>query len=225
MLIPPTPMIAGKGPAAVPGYETVAEKEMDFPPSETLTVKVLPDNDPVTDAGLGGRVPSSNCWKSWKISWRRQSHCALVVTLVPSKNVKGSGRKLLVRKVGFDGSVGQPLGAGPAVAVVEGMVFVTVVGMVVGTGVGVVGGVVVGTAPGRHCEYQSFCLEQEEPETQVVGPVQPIPPPDNRVSRSVFSTVQWDLHWPQTCCWARAGRARIRAMKDCFKAMSVSNQP
>lgn len=138
-------MMAGKGPAPVLGYETVAEKEIDFPESEALTVKVLPDNDPVSVAGLGGRVPSSNCWKSWKISWRRQSHCALVVTLVPPKNVKGSGRKLLLVKVGFEGSVGQPLGAGAAVVVG------TVVGMVVGTGVGV-GEAVVGAAPGRHCE-------------------------------------------------------------------------
>ena len=31
--------------------------------------------------------------------------------------------------------------------------------------------------PGKHCQYQSFCLLHVAPETQVVEPVQPIPPP------------------------------------------------
>ena len=38
--------------------------------------------------------------------------------------------------------------------------------------------VVTGAAvPGRHCEYQSFSFVQTAPETQVVWPFQPLPPP------------------------------------------------
>jgi len=60
-------------------------------------------------------------------------------------------------------------------------------------------GVVVGgfVEPGRHCEYQSFWYVQVQPETQVVAPVQPIPP-----------------HWPQPLCWAAAADAR--RMTDFF---------
>lgn len=32
-------------------------------------------------------------------------------------------------------------------------------------------------APGRHCEYHEFWYVQQLPASQVVGPVQPMPPP------------------------------------------------
>src|SRR6185503_6881852 len=43
--------------------------------------------------GVTGLSPYSNCWARAAISPRRQVHWAFVVTGVPSKNVKGSGRK------------------------------------------------------------------------------------------------------------------------------------
>jgi hypothetical protein len=36
---------------------------------------------------------------------------------------------------------------------------------------------VLDAAPGTHCEYQSFNLVQVNPETQVVDPEYPFPPP------------------------------------------------
>jgi len=37
----------------------VTEKEIDFPESAQLIVKVLPEREAVTEEGLGGIVPSS----------------------------------------------------------------------------------------------------------------------------------------------------------------------
>lgn len=55
--------------------------------------------------------------------------------------------------------------------------------------------VVVGAeAPGWHCEYHSFSLTQDEPESQVVPPVQPLPPPANGLHESVsaeYSPYTW----------------------------------
>src|SRR5512138_1815797 len=55
-----------------------------------------------------------------RISWRRHSHCALVVTFVPSKNVNGSGSFLFTGKAlasGRLGSVHLALGPLPALLV------------------------------------------------------------------------------------------------------------
>lgn len=59
MLKPPMAMIAGKGAVPDAGVEMVTVKEMDLPWSETLMVRVLPENEPVTLCGLLGKVPSS----------------------------------------------------------------------------------------------------------------------------------------------------------------------
>ena len=37
--------------------------------------------------------------------------------------------------------------------------------------------VAAAAVPGTHCEYQSFCFWQENPEAQAVSPVQLEPPP------------------------------------------------
>jgi hypothetical protein len=45
-------------------------------------------------------------------------------------------------------------------------------------GAALVAAALVGAAvPGMHCEYQSFCFWQENPEAQAVSPVQLEPPP------------------------------------------------
>ena len=67
-LPPSKAMMAGYGAVPEVGYLMATEKEMDLPPSETLMVRVLPEKEPVTDEGFGGRVPSSILWKSWLIS-------------------------------------------------------------------------------------------------------------------------------------------------------------
>jgi len=56
--MPPTPIMAGNGPLP-PGRDMVAVKEIDFPPSDTLTVRTPPDSEPLTEEGLGGRAPNS----------------------------------------------------------------------------------------------------------------------------------------------------------------------
>ena len=63
MLPPPYAMMAGKGPLP-DGYVIAQVKEIDFPLSETLTVSVFPEIDPVTDDGFGGLTPSSFVWRS-----------------------------------------------------------------------------------------------------------------------------------------------------------------
>jgi hypothetical protein len=41
----------------------------------------------------------------------------------------------------------------------------------------VLAALVAAAVPGTHCEYQSFCFWQENPEAQLVSPVQLEPPP------------------------------------------------
>lgn len=103
------------------------------------------------------------------------------------------------RRVGLEGRVGHPVGAGEVSPVV------------VGVEPGVVEGIVVegGGAldPGRHCEYQSFNLVHTAPEIHVVAPDQPAPP-----------------HWAYICCCARAGRASTRATRVCLNAIFLSEE-
>src|SRR5512145_745395 len=42
-----------------------------------------------------------------RISWRRHSHCSLVVTFVPSKNVNGSGSFLFTGRLLASGKLGR----------------------------------------------------------------------------------------------------------------------
>lgn len=162
----------------------VAVKEIDLPLSETFTVKVLPEMDPVTEEGLGGFVPSSFTWSSWLISARRHSQSALVVTLVPETLVNGSGSFGVVADVGFVVSEEQVVAAVETVGVPEldvplaGVVESVITGLDIGVDTGVdTGGVymevvgVVAAVPGRHWEYQSFEYVHTAPDTQVLLPV------------------------------------------------------
>jgi hypothetical protein len=83
-------MRAGKGAVPEVGYEMVTEKEMEFPWSETLMFRVVPDKDAVTVWGLGGFVPSSFVWNNWLISAWRHVKSLLVVTFAPETFVNGS---------------------------------------------------------------------------------------------------------------------------------------
>ena len=118
MLPPPYPMMAGKGAVPEDGYVMETEKEMDFPPSETLIVNVFPERDPVTDDGLGGLSPNSFSWSCWLISERRQFHALFVVTLVPETNVNGSGSLGVVADVGLL-NAGHVVGGFDVVGVLE----------------------------------------------------------------------------------------------------------
>ena len=51
--------MAGNGAVPDEGYWIETEKEIDFPPSLALIVRLLEAKDVVTLDGLGGRVPSS----------------------------------------------------------------------------------------------------------------------------------------------------------------------
>jgi hypothetical protein len=51
----------GYGPLPPDGVDIDTENDIDFPPSEACTVKLLPENVPVTVPGFPGFVPSSNC--------------------------------------------------------------------------------------------------------------------------------------------------------------------
>ncbi len=64
---------------------------------------------------------------------------------------------------------------------------------------------VVVSAPGRHWLYQSFWYTQWLPETQVVAPVQPMPP-----------------HCPQVPLWATAPVAKIPAITEDFMLTTSS---
>jgi hypothetical protein len=67
----------------------------------------------VTVEGLGGKVPSSNCWNKEKSSFRRHVQASFVVMREPLIGVKGSGS---LETVGVDGLLGT---AGQVVAFVE----------------------------------------------------------------------------------------------------------
>lgn len=84
-------MIAGYGAFPLDGVEILAENEMLFPPSETVTLIEPAEYVAVTLDGFGGSVPSSYVWNSWLISSALHGHCALVVILVPLVEVNGSG--------------------------------------------------------------------------------------------------------------------------------------
>ncbi len=64
---------------------------------------------------------------------------------------------------------------------------------------------VVVAAPGRHWLYQSFWYAQWLPETQVVAPVQPMPP-----------------HCPQVPLWAAAPVAKMPAITEDFMLTASS---
>ena len=158
------------------------EKEIDLPASETLIVNEVPDNEAVTEDGLGGLVPSSFCCNNWLISARRHVQSFLVVTFVPDTRVNGSGSFAIATVVGLvvraEHVVDAPeevVGVLPGVVVEGGVLGV---GVVTITEVYVEIGVVVGVAvPGKHWLYQSFEYTQTLPVAQVLGPVQPMPPP------------------------------------------------
>ena len=94
------------------------------------------------------------------------SHWLLDVTGLPSTNLKGFG------SFAFEGVL-----SGTTLTVVPPGEVVTVPDGVVVTGGVVTGRVVCGDDPGRHCEYQSLLKTHVLPDTHVVGPVQPCPPP------------------------------------------------
>lgn len=111
--IPPIPMIAfesylvgkfstlistspGKGAVPVEGYVMVGANEMDLPPSVTVIVRVVPENEAVTDCGVPGITPSSSCCRSVLISALRQAQSAVVTTFAPFANVNGSGSAVLL---------------------------------------------------------------------------------------------------------------------------------
>lgn len=91
MLAPPMVMKTGYGAEPLEGIETVAVNDVDFPLSVTETVTAVFETVPVTVAGFGGLSPSSHFANISFISFARQGHCALVVILVPSAAVNGSG--------------------------------------------------------------------------------------------------------------------------------------
>ena len=122
-------MIAGNGPFPE-GSDTVTLNEIDFPPSEAVIERDVPENEAVTEEGFGGKVPSSSRWKSFEISSRRQAHSAFVLILPPLNFKKGSGRAATVPKVGFPNAAHVP-----GVVVVVGPGTDTVVVVVV-TGLG-----------------------------------------------------------------------------------------
>jgi hypothetical protein len=96
---------------------------------------------------------------------------------VPFIVLKGSGSlALLVKPPDETGEqlAGTSVGAGSAV-VAGGCT--TVLELLGGAGGGVV------AEPGIHCQYQSFWWKQVAPDTQVVGPPQPIPPPNRYETR------------------------------------------
>src|SRR5215471_16206966 len=83
----------------------VAAKESVFVPSLTLTVSVLPLNDPVTVAGFAGLGPSSYFWAWAAISARRQAHWSTRAMRVPSSDLNGSGILALAWRPENSGSV------------------------------------------------------------------------------------------------------------------------
>jgi hypothetical protein len=89
-LPPSKAMIAGYGAVPDEGYVIDAVKDIDFPESPQLIVKVFPEIDAVRVAGLPGKVPSSYRWSKSDISAWRQSHWSFVVTLFPLNVVKRS---------------------------------------------------------------------------------------------------------------------------------------
>ena len=147
MLIPPMAMMAGYGAVPEDGYVIEAVKEIDFPPSLTLMVKVEPEKEPVTEDGFGGRVPSSYFWKSCLISSWRHVHWALVVIREPLRGWNGSLSVATDGGLMLPGIVGQVDGVPPPAVVVSlaGRVAggLDIVGREVAGGV-VAGGVVAG---------------------------------------------------------------------------------
>jgi len=64
---------------------------MDLPASEAVMERLLPENEAVTLDGLGGKTPSSWACNAALTSWLLHAKSALVVTLLPSKNLNGFG--------------------------------------------------------------------------------------------------------------------------------------
>lgn len=151
-------MMAGNGPDPL-GFVIVTEKEMDLPESETWIVKVLPEYEAVTLEGFPGSVPSSYFCSNELSSACRHFQSALVWTLVPPANVKGSGSVVTEapRLPGIAGQVVPPVDVVVVVVTIEVVRVVTteVVRLPVFDveliAVEVVEGVeVVDAAPGRH---------------------------------------------------------------------------
>jgi hypothetical protein len=158
-------------------------KEIDFPPSEQLISSLLDEKVAVTLEGFGGKAPSSYCCNNELISFRRHIQSALVAVLDPLIGVNRSGNLEFVGREGLLESVVHVGGLGEivlVVVVVEGVVVEPVPeeGVEVdGNDVGMEVAPSVPVNDGKHWEYISFNLTQLEPETQVVEPVHPIPPP------------------------------------------------
>lgn len=94
--IPPIPMMAGKGAVPVDGYVMVGAKEIDFPPSVTVMVRVVPEKEAVTDCGVPGIVPSSSICRRVLTSALRHAQSAVVTTFEPPAKVNGSGSAVLL---------------------------------------------------------------------------------------------------------------------------------
>lgn len=84
-------MMAGYGALPPEGAVMVTEKEIDFPWSDTLIVRVFPLHEAVRDCGFPGFVPNSYCCSAAEISAWRHLNCAFVVAFWPLANVNGSG--------------------------------------------------------------------------------------------------------------------------------------
>jgi hypothetical protein len=83
----------------------VIELALLIPPA--VTESVLPEIEPLTIGGFGGRVPVSYACSSAIISLRRQSQSAAVTTLLPLAKVNGSGNALLLKLGTVNGAVEQ----------------------------------------------------------------------------------------------------------------------
>src|SRR5262249_27789009 len=88
---PPMVIMAGYGAVPPEGFRMLAEKDADLPPCVIATVMPVPLRVALTDSGGPGKSPSSYCSMALRISMRRQSQSALVVTFLPLAVVKGSG--------------------------------------------------------------------------------------------------------------------------------------
>jgi hypothetical protein len=89
-LAAPYAIMAGKGPVPL-GFLMETEKETDLPPSVEVMESEDPEKVAVTLDGFLGKSPSSCAWIAALTSLFLQAKSALVVTALPSKNLKGFG--------------------------------------------------------------------------------------------------------------------------------------
>lgn len=71
------------------------EKVTDFPPSVEVMDSEDPESEAVTVDGFFGKSPSSCAWSAALTSLFLHAKSALVVTALPSKNLKGLGNLAL----------------------------------------------------------------------------------------------------------------------------------